>query len=125
MCPEFLHKSGKNIGRINLFDKIFDIHIIYVLSPVVIQNFTLHTLFSLCSTLIVLSCAAHSFFKMSINPGMVVPFGSKNLGDLLKNTSSVVNELLTAILKAVETVSAHKFTGRKPGISCCLFPAFL
>jgi hypothetical protein len=57
---------------------------------------------------------------MSINPGAAIPFGSKKLGDLSKNTPAV-NQLLTAILKAVETVGAHKFTGRKQGVSCCLF----
>jgi len=57
---------------------------------------------------------------MSINPGAAVPFCSKNLGDLSKNTPTI-NQLLTAILKAVETVGAHKFTGRKQGVSCCLF----
>lgn len=56
---------------------------------------------------------------MSINPGMVVPFSSKNPGELFKN--SWVNRLLTAVLKAVETLGAHKFTGRKQGVSCCLF----
>jgi hypothetical protein len=57
---------------------------------------------------------------MNINPGMMMAFGTKNLGDLSKNTP-VVNELPSAILKAVETVGAHTFTGRKQGISCCLF----
>jgi len=47
---------------------------------------------------------------MSINPGMAMPFGSKNLGDFFKNTPAV-NKLLTAILKAVETVGAHKLWG--------------
>jgi hypothetical protein len=61
---------------------------------------------------------------MSINPGVAIPFGSKNLGDLSKNTPAV-NQLLTAILKAVETVGAHKFMGRKQGVSWCLiFPPF-
>jgi hypothetical protein len=57
---------------------------------------------------------------MSIDPGAAIPFGSKNLGDLSKNTPAV-NQLLTAILKAVETVGAYKFTGRKQGVSCYLF----
>jgi hypothetical protein len=57
---------------------------------------------------------------MSINPGMAGSFGSKNLGNLSKNTPAV-NQNLLAILKAVETVGAHKFMGRKQGISCCLF----
>jgi hypothetical protein len=61
---------------------------------------------------------------MSINPGAAIPFGSKNLGDLSKNTPAV-NQLLTAILKAFETVGAHKFMGRKQGVSCCfIFPPF-
>jgi len=57
---------------------------------------------------------------MSINLGVAIPFGSKNLGDLSKNTPAV-NQLLTAILKAVETVGAHKFMGRKQGVSFVYF----
>jgi hypothetical protein len=49
---------------------------------------------------------------MNINPGMAAPLASKNLGDLSKNNPAV-KELLTAILKAVEHVGAHKVTGRK------------
>ena len=55
-------------------------------------------------------------FAMNINPGMAAPLGSKNLGDLSKNNPAV-KELLTAILKAVEHVGAHKVTGRKQGVS--------
>jgi hypothetical protein len=44
------------------------------------------------------------------------PFCSKNLGDLSKDNPSV-NELLSAILKAVETTGIHKITGRKQGVS--------
>jgi hypothetical protein len=72
---------------------LFDTHIVYVLPPVVIQTFTSPTLYSLCSTFIVLSCDAHSSFTMSINPGVM----------------------------AVQAVGAHKFTGRKQSVSCCLF----
>jgi hypothetical protein len=56
---------------------------------------------------------------MSINPSVAVPFGSKYLGNLSKNTP-MVNELLTAILKAVKTVGAHEFTGRKYCVSMLL-----
>ncbi len=45
-----------------------------------------------------------------------VPFASKNVGDLSKNNAEV-NELLFAILRAVEVVEAHKATGRKQSIS--------
>jgi hypothetical protein len=55
---------------------------------------------------------------MSINTGLAASFGSKNLGDLSKNTP-VVNQLLLAIPTAVETVGAHQFTGRKQGVSYC------
>ena len=47
---------------------------------------------------------------------MAAPLASKNLGDLSKN-NPVVKELLTAILKAVEHVGAHKVTGRRQGVS--------
>jgi hypothetical protein len=43
-----------------------------------LHYFTSPALFSLCSTHVVLSCAAHCFqssFTMSINPGVAVPFG--------------------------------------------------
>jgi hypothetical protein len=53
---------------------------------------------------------------MNFNPGMVVPLGSKKLGDLSRNTP-MVNELLTAILKAAQIVGPHKITGRKQGVS--------
>jgi hypothetical protein len=86
----------------------------------VIKSFSSHTIFSLCCTLIVLSCAAHSCFTKSINPCLVGPFDSKNLGDFAQEYSQV-NELLTAILESVLTVGAHKFTWRKQGLSCCLF----
>jgi hypothetical protein len=51
---------------------------------------------------------------MNINPGMVVPLGSKQLSDLTRNTPEV-NKLFTAILNAVQVVGAHKITGRKQG----------
>jgi len=60
---------------------------------------------------------------MSINLGVAIPFGSKNLGDLSKNTPAV-NQLLTAILKAVETVITHKFMGRKQGVRFFIFFPF-
>jgi len=47
-------------------------------------------------------CIAPSF-AMNINPSILAPLASKNLGDLSKN-NPVVKELLTAILKAVEHV---------------------
>jgi len=53
---------------------------------------------------------------MNVNPSMAATLASKNLGDLSKN-NPVVKELLTAILKAVEHVGAHKVTGRKQGVS--------
>ncbi len=56
---------------------------------------------------------------MSADADVAVPFGSKNLGDLSKN-SYEGNELLFAILRAVENVGAQKCTGRKLGISPCL-----
>ena len=57
------------------------------------------------------------------------PFVSKSLGDLTKNNKDV-NELLLAILRAVESIAAHKFTGRKQGVShrnffTCLLLLFL
>jgi hypothetical protein len=62
-------------------------------------------------------------FAMNINPGMVVPLASKNLGDLSKNNPAV-KELLTAILKAVEHVGAHKVTGRKQGVGLLSFSIY-
>jgi hypothetical protein len=59
---------------------------------------------------------------MNINPGVAVTFGTKNLDEL---SNFMVNELLTAILKAVEAVGAPKLTEGKQGVSCCLFFAFL
>jgi hypothetical protein len=56
---------------------------------------------------------------MSADNNVVVPFGLKNLGDLSKNNCEI-NELLFAILRAVENVGAQKCTGRKQGISHCL-----
>jgi hypothetical protein len=53
---------------------------------------------------------------MNIIPGMVVPLGSKKLGDLSRNTPEV-NEFFTAILKAVQVAGAHKITGRKQAVS--------
>jgi hypothetical protein len=44
---------------------------------------------------------------MNINPGMVIPLGSKKLGDLSRDTPEI-NELFTAILHAVQVVGAHK-----------------
>jgi len=44
---------------------------------------------------------------VNINPGVLAPLASKNLGDLSKNTPAV-KELLMAILKAMENVGAHK-----------------
>jgi hypothetical protein len=60
---------------------------------------------------------------MNINPGMAAPLASKNLGDLSKNHPAV-KELLTAILKAVEHVGAHKVTGRKQGVSLLSFSIY-
>jgi len=60
---------------------------------------------------------------MNINPGMAAPLASKNLGDLSKNNPAV-KELLTAILKAVEHVGAHKVTGRKQGVSLLSFSTY-
>jgi hypothetical protein len=53
---------------------------------------------------------------MNINPGMVVPFHFKNLGNLSKDNPTV-SKLLAAILKAVETVGTHKITRRKQGVT--------
>jgi hypothetical protein len=61
---------------------------------------------------------------MNINPGMVGPLGSKKLGDLSRNTPKD-NELFTAILNAVQVVSAHKITGRKRGVSFVHLSALL
>ncbi len=55
-------------------------------------------------------------FAMNVNPSMVAPLASKNLGDLSKNNPAV-KELLTAILKAVEHVGAHKVTGQKQAVT--------
>jgi hypothetical protein len=85
------------------------------------SKISLLTLF--CSLQFCTYCA-HSSFIMSLNPGMVVPFGSKNLGQFVQEYSHGKWDL-TAILKAVETVGAPKFTGRKQGISCCHISAFL
>jgi hypothetical protein len=49
---------------------------------------------------------------MNINPGMVAPLASKNIVHLSKNTP-VVKELLSAILKAMEHVGAHKIFSQK------------
>jgi hypothetical protein len=57
---------------------------------------------------------------MNNNPGMVVPLGSKKLGDLSRDTPKI-NELFTAILNAVQVVGAHKVTGRKQGVSFACF----
>ncbi len=57
---------------------------------------------------------------MNINPGMVVPLGSKKLSDLSRDTPEI-NELFTAILNAVQVVGAHKVTGRKKGVSFAFF----
>ncbi len=55
---------------------------------------------------------------MSTDANVAVPFGSKNLGNLSKDNAEV-NELFFAILRAVEKVAAHKFTGQKQGVSRC------
>jgi len=60
---------------------------------------------------------------MNINPGMAASLASKNLGDLSKNNPAV-KELLTAILKAMEHVGAHKVTGRKQGVSLLSFSIY-
>jgi hypothetical protein len=61
---------------------------------------------------------------MKVNLDMVVPLGSKKLGDLSRNTPEV-NELFTAILNAVQVVGAHKITGRKQGVSFAHLSALL
>jgi hypothetical protein len=55
---------------------------------------------------------------MSTDANAAVPFDSKNLGDLSKNNAEV-GKLFFAVLRAVEKVAAHKFTGQKQGISHC------
>jgi hypothetical protein len=50
-----------------------------------------------------------------MNPGMLVPLGSKKLSDLSSNTPEI-NELFLSILNAVQ-VDAHKVTRRKQGVS--------
>jgi hypothetical protein len=40
---------------------------------------------------------------MNVNPGMVVPLGSKKRGDSSRNTPKI-NKLFTAILNAVQVV---------------------
>jgi hypothetical protein len=55
-----------------------------------------------------------------MNPGMVVPLGSKKLEDLSRNTPEV-NELFTTLLNAGQVVGAHKVTRRKQGVSFFLF----
>jgi len=79
---------------------------------------SLPALFLLLHHFFIFSIGASLFpsFAMNINPSMVAPLASKNLGDLSKN-NHVVKELLTAILKAVEHVGAHKVTDRKQGVS--------
>ena len=57
---------------------------------------------------------------MSTDANAAVPFASKNLGDLSKNNTEV-NELLFAILRAVEVAEAHKATGRKQSVSLLIF----
>jgi hypothetical protein len=57
---------------------------------------------------------------MNPDANAVVPFASKNLGDLSKNNAEV-NEVLFTILRAVEVVEAHKATGRKPSVSHFIF----
>jgi hypothetical protein len=64
--------------------------------------------------------AALIVLTMNINPGMVMPFSSKNFGDLSKDNPNE-NELLTAILKAVENVGTHKITSMKQEVSSCSF----
>ena len=62
---------------------------------------------------------------MSTDANAAVPFASKNLGDLSKNNAEV-NELLYAILWAVEVAEAHKATGRKQSVSLSIFsPLYL
>jgi hypothetical protein len=57
---------------------------------------------------------------MNINPGMVAPLAFKNIVDLSKNTPTV-KELLSAILKAVEHVGAHKIFSQKCKFCSCPF----
>jgi hypothetical protein len=57
---------------------------------------------------------------MSTDANAVVPFASKNLGDLSKNNAEV-NEVPFAILRAVEVVEAHKATGRKQSVSDLIY----
>jgi hypothetical protein len=66
--------------------------------------------------LFLLGASLFPSFAMNVNPSMAAPLASKILGDLSKN-NPVVKELLTAILKAMEHVGAHKVTGRKQGVS--------
>jgi hypothetical protein len=61
---------------------------------------------------------------MNMNPGMVVPLGSKKLDDLTRNTPEV-NKLFTAILNAVQVVGTNKVTGRKQGVSFLHLSALL
>jgi hypothetical protein len=53
---------------------------------------------------------------MNNNPDMVIPLGSKKLGNLSRNTPEI-NKLFLAILNAVQVVGAHKVTRRKQGVS--------
>jgi hypothetical protein len=90
---------------------------VYLSLLVLQQKLSLPALFfSLIHHFFIFSICASLFpsFAMTVNPSMAAPFASKNLGDLSKN-NPVVKELLTAILKAVEHVVAHKVTGWSKG----------
>ena len=99
----------------NLLEKLFDVHRFYVLSPVLIQNLSSPALFSHCPAFS-FSCTVFSssslFFSPMMSINAAIGASSKNLGDLSKNTPEV-NDVMLAILRAVEHVGAHKATGRK------------
>jgi hypothetical protein len=51
-----------------------------------------------------------------MNVNAAIAASSKNLGDLSKNTPEV-NDLMLAILRAVERLGAHKAMGQKQSVS--------
>jgi len=120
----FLPDSSKNTPPNYLFDKLFDIRRFYVLSPVLIQNLSPPALFSHCPTLLPHLrsdlCSNPSSFLSSFIPQWTLMLSlwlhQKNLGDLSKNTAEV-NDLMLAILRAVQHIGAHKATGCKQSVS--------
>jgi hypothetical protein len=103
----FCSELGKNTLHNNLFEKLFDIRIFYVLSPALTQNLSSPALFSHCPTLTGYCVVQHSFmiiffsFMMSTNAVTGVP--SKVLGDLSKNTVED-NGIRLATSRAVDTM---------------------